>query len=69
MDHDVIPRSYKNVVWLLNLSREDFGLHQGKKCQSDHGVWGPQKTYFKAYIIHWHCQISFVVEEAKEVLW
>ena len=23
-----------------------------KNCQSDHGIWGPQKTYFKAYIIH-----------------
>ena len=22
-----------------------------KKCQDDHGVQGPQKTYFKTYII------------------
>ena len=27
--------------WLLNSSHDHFGLHQGKKCQSDHGVRGP----------------------------
>ena len=39
-----------------------------KNCQSDYGVRGPQKTYFKAYIIHWHGPTDFVVGEAKEVL-
>ena len=38
--------------WLLNLSRDHFGLHQEKNGQSDHGIQGPQKTYFKASIIH-----------------
>ena len=36
-----------------------------KKCQSDRGVWGPQKTYFKAYIIHWHCSTSLWWERQK----
>ena len=40
-----------------------------EKCQSDHGVRGPQKTYFKAYTIHWHGPMGFVVGEAKEVIW
>ena len=39
-----------------------------KKCQNDHGVWGPQKTHFMAYIIHWHGPTGFVVGEANEVL-
>ena len=38
------------------------------KCQSDHGVQGPQKIYLKAYIIHWHGPMDFVLAEAKEVL-
>ena len=46
MDHEVVPRPCKICDWLLNLSRDHFGLHQGKKCQSDHGVWDPQKTKF-----------------------
>ena len=40
-----------------------------KKCQSDHGVRGPQKTYFKAFIIHWHGPMGFAMGEAREVLW
>ena len=31
-------------------------------------VRGPQKIYLKAYIIHWHGSMSFVVGEAKKVL-
>ena len=52
MDHEVVPRSYKIYDWLLNLSRDHFGLHQGNNCQSVHGVRGPPKTYLKAFIIH-----------------
>ena len=52
LDHEVISRPCKNGDWLLNLSQDHFSLHQGKKCQSDHGVQGPHKTYSKAYIIH-----------------
>jgi hypothetical protein len=54
MDHEAVPRLCKICDWLLNSSQDHFGLHQGKKCQSDHEVQGPQKTYFKAYIIHGH---------------
>jgi hypothetical protein len=51
MDHEVIPRPCKICVWLLNLSSswDHFGLHQGRKCQSDHGVRDPQKTYLRTY--------------------
>ena len=51
MDHKVVPRPCKSYDWLLNLFWDHFGLQQGKKCHSDHGVQRPQKTYFKAYII------------------
>ena len=44
MDYEVIPRPCKIGDWLLNLSRDHFGLHQGKDVKSDHGVQGPQKT-------------------------
>ena len=51
MDHEVVPRSCKIYDWLLNSSLDHFALHQDKNV-SEHGVWDPQKTYFKAYIIH-----------------
>ena len=38
-----------------------------EKCQSDHGVWDLQKTYFKAHIIQWHGLMGCAVGEAKEV--
>ena len=68
MDHEVIPRPCNIYNWLLNSSQDHFGLHQGKKCHSDHEVRGPHKTYFKAYIIHWHGPTSNAVGEAKEML-
>ena len=52
MNNEVVPRPCKICGWLLNSSRNHFDLHQGKKCPSDHGVGGPQKAYFNAYIIH-----------------
>ena len=52
MDHEFVPGPSKICDWLLNSSWVYFGLHQGKKRQSDHGVWDPQKIYFKAYIYH-----------------
>ena len=39
-----------------------------KECQSDHGVRGPQKTYFEATIIQWHGSMGFAVAEVKHVL-
>jgi hypothetical protein len=69
MDHEVIPSPYKIRDWVLNSFRNYFDLHQETKCQSDHGVCGPQKTYFKAYIIHLHGPMGFVMWEAKEVFW
>ena len=54
MDPKVVPRLCKICDWLLNSSWDHFSLHQWKKCQSDHGVQGPQKTCYKAYIIHQH---------------
>ena len=59
MDHEVLPRSCKICDWLLTSSHNHFGLHQGKKCQSDHGVQGPAKTHFKAYTIHRHGPTQF----------
>ena len=33
MDHEVVPRPCKICDWLLNLSRNHFGLHQGKNVR------------------------------------
>jgi hypothetical protein len=52
MDHEVVPRPCKICDWSLNLSWDHFGLYQGQKCQRDHGIRDPQKTCFRAYIIH-----------------
>ena len=51
MNHEVIPCSPKICDWPLNSSWDHFGLHQGKKCQSDHEAQGPQKVYFQSIII------------------
>ena len=58
MDHEVVPRPFKICDWLLDSSRDHFGLHKGKMSK---WPWssGPQKTYFKAYIIHWHGPTNF----------
>jgi hypothetical protein len=69
MGLEVVPRSCQICDWLLNLSWDHFGLYQGKNSQSDHEVQGPQKTYFKVYIIYWHGPTGFAVGEAKEVLY
>ena len=52
IDHEVIPRPCEVCDWMLYSPWDDSSLHQGKKCESDHGVPSPQKTYFKAYVIH-----------------
>ena len=61
MDHDVVPGPCKICDWLLNSLWDHFDLHQEKKCQSDHGVWGPQKTHVEAYNIHWNDPTVFAV--------
>jgi hypothetical protein len=33
MDHEVIPRPCKICDWLLNSSRDHFGVHQGKNIK------------------------------------
>ena len=33
MDHEVVPRPYKICDWLLNSSRDHFGLHQGENVK------------------------------------
>ena len=68
MHHEVIPRPYKFCDWMLNTTWDHFSLHQGKIGQNDHEVQGPQNTYLKAYIIHWHGPMGLAVGEAKEVL-
>ena len=69
MNHEVVPRPCKICNWLLTSSWDHYGLHQGKNGQSDHVVWGPHKTYLKAYVIHSHGPTGFVVGETKEVIW
>ena len=61
MDNEVVPRLYKICDWLLRFAPR-------AKCQSDHGVQGPQKTNFKAYVIHYHDPTDFAVGEARKVL-
>ena len=51
MDREVVLRPYKIYDWLLNSSRDHFGSTK-EKSESDYGVQGLQKTYFKASIIH-----------------
>ena len=68
MDHKVVPRPCKICDWLLNSSWDHLGFTPRKKCHSGHKVWGPQKTYFNAYIIQWHGPTGFVGGETTNVL-
>ena len=43
--------------WMVNSSGTTSVYTKGKKCKSDHGVRGPQKTCFEAYNIHVHDQV------------
>ena len=38
--------------WFVELIPGPCQFTPSKRCQSDHGVRGLQKTYFKAFIIH-----------------
>jgi hypothetical protein len=49
----VIPRPYKICDWLGNSSWDHFRLHQEKHVIVIMEFEVP-KSYFKAYIIHWH---------------
>ena len=47
------PHACKFVIGWTHPGMTSVYTKENKiKCQSDHGVWGPQKTNFKAYIIH-----------------
>ena len=58
MDHKVVPRPYRICDWLLNSSKDHFGLHQGKNVKVT--------TEFAFPGLHY--PTGFVVGEAKEVL-
>ena len=53
MDREVVPRPPRIRDWLLTRSRS-LQFTPRKKCQSDHEVQCPRKTYVKAYIVQWH---------------
>ena len=52
----------------MNLSRDHFGLHQGKNVRVTMEFKAPQKTCLKAYINHWHGPTGFAMGEARKVL-
>ena len=67
MDHEVIPRPCE-ICKLLNSSQDHLWLLQGKMVDKVTMEFEVHKIYvFKAYIIHWHGPINFVVGEAKHV--
>ena len=68
MDHEVVQSLVKFVIgyWTRPVTTS---VYTKEKTSEWPCSWGPQKTYFKVYIIHWHGPTSFVVGEAKEVVW
>ena len=61
------PKALSNLWLVVELVPGRLWFTPRQKCQSDHGLWGPQKTYFKACIIRWLAPMDFAVGEAKEV--
>jgi hypothetical protein len=60
MDHEVVPRPCKNMWLAIELIPWSLRFTPRRKL--------PQKTYFKAYIIHWHGPTGFTAGETKEVI-
>ena len=68
MVHEVVPCSPKICDWVLNLSRDHFGLYQGKKGRVAMGFEVPNRLVFHACIIHCHGPVGFVLRKAKEII-
>jgi hypothetical protein len=66
MHHEVFPRPCEHCDWLLNSSRDHFGLRQGEIVRVTMEFEVFKKTYGEVYIIHWRGPAGLVVEEAKE---
>ena len=66
VDHEVSTSPCNCVDWLLNLSRDCFGLHRGKNVKVTTEVEVPKRHLLRpTYIIHGHSPPGFVVREAK----
>ena len=58
------PKALQNMWLAGELISEPLRFTPRKKSHRDHGFRGPQKTYYKAYIIHWHGPMGFALGEA-----
>lgn len=45
MDHELVPRPSEACDWMLNSSREQFGLHQAKNVREPIDIEVPKKQY------------------------
>jgi hypothetical protein len=67
MGLEVVPRSCKICDLIGCWTRHGITsvYTKEKNVKSDHEVQGPQKTYFKVYIIYWHGPTSFAMGRSK----
>ena len=68
MDHDVIPRLCKICDWLLNLSWDHFGLHEGKDIRVTMKFEVPKRHILRPSLSTDMVQRVFLLGEAKEML-
>ena len=45
MDHELVPQPSEAYDWMLNSSREQFGLHQAKNVREPIEIEVPKKQY------------------------
>jgi hypothetical protein len=82
VDHEVIPRPYKICDWLLNSSKDHFGVHQGKKnlrltmefkVPKRHILRPTLSTYMVQRILQWErqkrCSQNFILFFKRQDPW
>ena len=62
IDHEVAQGPINFCDWMLNLSWDHFGVHQGENVRVNMEFKVTNKTYFEAYVIPWHGPMADWVE-------
>jgi hypothetical protein len=77
MDHEVVPRSCKICDWLLNLFRDHFSLHQGKKIRVTMKFEFPKRYFLRPtlstdivqWVLWWERQKRCSSRKRKGAMW
>ena len=69
MDHELVPRPSEACAWMLNSSREEFGLDQAKNVREPTYIEVPKKQYLSPILSTNIVQRLFCWEQQKRWSW